>query len=80
MQIISDVACKQLQNVAERQREWGKKEEEEKEEKWKEPVHYCPEVRGKKITYDGTMFYPFFCFNLFPVERNIFRKAYKFLT
>lgn len=53
MQIISDVVlpinrCK----TAERERVRGKGGGR-KEEKWKEPVHYCPGVGGKNSTYDG---------------------------
>lgn len=50
MQIISDVVlpinrCKTAERERDRVREKGGGG---KEEKWKEPVHYCPGVGGKK--------------------------------
>lgn len=46
------VAYKQVQNSRERERV-REKGGGRKEEKWKEPVHYCPGVGGKNSTYDG---------------------------
>lgn len=41
-----------MQNSRERERV-REKGGGRKEEKWKEPVHYCPGVGGKNSTYDG---------------------------
>ena len=84
MQIISDVVlpinrCKTAERERERQSE-GKRGRR-KRRKMKRTCPLLSWGRRKKISHImGTMFHPFFCFNLFAIKRNIFRKVYKFLT